>query len=66
MANAMRRCVNDVAHELHGTFSAEHGVGQTGLPEMAHYKSSAELGLMRAVKTALDPQNLFNPGRLIP
>jgi FAD/FMN-containing dehydrogenase len=66
IANAMRRCVNDVAHELHGTFSAEHGVGQTGLPEMAHYKSSAELGLMRAVKTALDPQNLFNPGRLIP
>ncbi|WP_213777822.1 FAD-binding oxidoreductase [Caballeronia sp. dw_276] len=66
MANAMRRCVNDVAHELHGTFSAEHGVGQTGLPEMAHYKSLAELGLMRAVKNALDPQNLFNPGRLIP
>jgi FAD/FMN-containing dehydrogenase len=66
MANTMRRCVNDVAHELRGTFSAEHGVGQTGLPEMAHYKSAAELGLMRAVKNALDPHNLFNPGRLLP
>jgi FAD/FMN-containing dehydrogenase len=66
MANAMRHCVNEVAHELRGTFSAEHGIGQTGLPEMAHYKSATELGLMRAVKNALDPHNLFNPGRLLP
>ncbi|MFT4063779.1 FAD-binding oxidoreductase [Paraburkholderia sp.] len=66
MAAAMRRCVNDVAHELGGTFSAEHGVGQTGLTEMAHYKSAVELTLMRAVKQALDPHQLFNPGRLLP
>ena len=66
MAVVMRRCVNDIAHELHGTFSAEHGVGQTGLSEMAHYKSVAELALMRAVKQALDPHRLFNPGRLLP
>lgn len=66
MAAAMRRCINDVAHELRGTFSAEHGVGQTGLSEMAHYKSAAELGLMRTVKQALDPHNLLNPGRLLP
>ncbi|MDE1179083.1 FAD-binding oxidoreductase [Paraburkholderia sp.] len=63
---ALKRCVNDVAHELHGTFSAEHGVGQTGLSEMAHYKSSVELTLMRAVKHALDPHALLNPGRLLP
>lgn len=66
MATAMRRCINDVAHELHGTFSAEHGVGQTGLSEMAHYKSPVELALMRAVKHALDPHDRFNPGRLLP
>lgn len=66
MALAMRRSVNDVAQRLGGTFSAEHGVGQTGLPEMAHYKSAAELALMRTIKRALDPANLFNPGRLIP
>ncbi|MFL9874896.1 FAD-binding oxidoreductase [Paraburkholderia megapolitana] len=65
-ANSLRRAVNDIAHELHGTFSAEHGIGQTGLGEMAHYKSAAELGLMRAVKQALDPRGLFNPGRLLP
>jgi FAD/FMN-containing dehydrogenase len=66
MAAALRRSVNDVAHELRGTFSAEHGVGQTGLSEMAHYKSATELTLMRAVKHALDPHNLLNPGRLLP
>lgn len=66
MAAALRRAVNDAAHELRGTFSAEHGVGQTGLTEMAHYKSAVELSLMRAVKQALDPHNLLNPGRLLP
>jgi len=66
MAAAVRCCVNDVAHELGGTFSAEHGVGQTGLTEMARYKSAAELALMHTVKQALDPRNLFNPGRLLP
>lgn len=63
---AVRRAVNDAAHALGGTFSAEHGVGQTGLPEMANYKSAAELSIMRAVKSALDPANLMNPGRLFP
>lgn len=63
---AMRRAVNDVAASLNGTFSAEHGVGQSGLAEMAHYKSAAELSIMRAIKQALDPRNLMNPGRLFP
>lgn len=66
MAQRIRHSVNDVAHSLHGTFSAEHGVGRTLLNEMAHYKSPVELGLMRRVKQAIDPQNLFNPGRLVP
>ena len=65
-ASALRRAVNDVAHRLGGTFSAEHGIGQTGLPEMSHYKSPVELAMMRAVKQALDPGNLMNPGRLVP
>ncbi|ODP33262.1 FAD-binding oxidoreductase [Pandoraea sp. ISTKB] len=66
MGDAMRACVNDVAARLSGTFSAEHGVGQTGLPLMQRYKAPAELALMRTVKAALDPNQLFNPGRLIP
>ena len=63
---AIKRSVNDVAHALGGTFSAEHGVGRTLLGEMAAYKSAVELELMRSIKQALDPHNLFNPGRLLP
>ncbi len=66
LAETIRHAVNDVAHALGGTFSAEHGVGQVSLKEMARYKSPADLALMRAVKAALDPKGLFNPGRLIP
>ena len=66
MGQRIRHAVNDVAHSLHGTFSAEHGVGRTLLAEMAHYKPPVELAMMRLVKQAFDPQQLFNPGRLLP
>lgn len=66
VAHAIRRGVNDVAHALGGTFSAEHGVGAVLLPEMAHYKTPVELALMRAIQQAVDPRHLFNPGRLLP
>jgi FAD/FMN-containing dehydrogenase len=33
---------------------------------MAHYKAPVELALMHAIKQAIDPRNLFNPGRLLP
>ena len=65
-ASAIKRSVNDVAHALGGTFSAEHGIGRTLLGEMADYKPAVELELMRSIKQALDPHNLFNPGRLLP
>jgi FAD/FMN-containing dehydrogenase len=65
-ARRIRRAVTDVAHDLHGTFSAEHGIGRILLGEMAHYKSPVELALMHAIKQAIDPRNLFNPGRLLP
>ena len=66
LAQQLRRSVNDVAHRLGGTFSAEHGIGRTMLPEMAHYKSPVELEMMRIIKRGFDPANLFNPGRLLP
>jgi FAD/FMN-containing dehydrogenase len=66
IARRIRHAVNDVAHALGGTFSAEHGIGRTLIGAMAHYKPPAELALMQAVKQALDPGNLFNPGRLLP
>jgi FAD/FMN-containing dehydrogenase len=66
MAYRIRHAVNDVAHSLLGTFSAEHGVGRTLVAEMGHYKSPVELSMMRLLKRSFDPHNLFNPGRLVP
>ena len=45
--------------------SAEHGLGVLRRDESARYKSDIELKLMRAVKAALDPLNLMNPGKLL-
>lgn len=59
------RIVHDIAVEMDGSFSAEHGVGRLKTGEMDRYKSSVELELMRSVKTALDPRNLMNPGKVL-
>lgn len=66
MGQRLRHSVNEVAHTLRGTFSAEHGVGQTHLQEMSHFKSPVELAMMRSIKQTFDPRDLFNPGRLLP
>ncbi|WP_088280414.1 FAD-binding oxidoreductase, partial [Ideonella sp. A 288] len=65
-ARRIKHAVNEVSHALGGTFSAEHGIGQTLTTEMAHFKSPVELALMRGLKQWLDPAHLFNPGRLLP
>ena len=48
-----------------GSISAEHGVGSLKAEKLEHHKSPVALGLMRAIKQALDPHNLMNPGRVI-
>jgi len=52
--------------KLKGSFSAEHGIGQSKLDVMAALKQASQLQAMRAIKKALDPANLMNPGKLIP
>ena len=49
-----------------GSISAEHGLGRTKAAAGASYKSEVEVDLMRAVKRALDPDGLMNPGVLLP
>ncbi|ABM58110.1 FAD-binding oxidoreductase [Verminephrobacter eiseniae] len=65
-ASAVRQAVHAVAHALSGSFSAEHGIGQLLTQEMARFKPAVELAMMRGIKGLLDPQQLFNPGRLFP
>ncbi|MBI4901233.1 MAG: FAD-binding oxidoreductase [Actinobacteria bacterium] len=50
----------------HGSISAEHGLGRTKAVAGASYKSGVEVDLMRAIKAALDPAGLMNPGVLLP
>ncbi|MDR7123373.1 FAD-binding oxidoreductase [Pseudotabrizicola sp. 4114] len=58
--------IEDVVAELHGSFSAEHGVGLSKLPSMARRKDAVALDVMRAIKAALDPEGRMNPGKVIP
>jgi len=48
-----------------GSISAEHGIGQLKREQLAKVKSPAILNTMRAIKAALDPKNLMNPGKVI-
>jgi FAD/FMN-containing dehydrogenase len=59
------RTVYDVVDALGGSISAEHGLGQLKRAEIARHKPALELELMRAVKKALDPQGLMNPGKVV-
>ena len=61
----VNRMVFDSVAAFGGSISAEHGVGSLKVEHLVHYKSPVALGLMRAIKQALDPQNLMNPGRVI-
>lgn len=61
----VNRIVHDLAHQLGGSISAEHGLGQLKREEILRYKSETEMDLMRAVKQALDPRGLMNPGKLL-
>ncbi|HMA15910.1 MAG TPA: FAD-binding oxidoreductase [Kiloniellaceae bacterium] len=61
--------VNEAVHELvvgmDGSISAEHGIGHMKVAENARFKSPEERDLMRAVKQALDPEGLMNPGKVV-
>jgi FAD/FMN-containing dehydrogenase len=58
--------VYESVHAHRGSISAEHGLGQLKVAEAMHYKSPVEVRLMRALKTALDPENLMNPAKVLP
>ena len=57
--------VFDAVARYQGSISAEHGVGSLKARQLPSYKDPVALDLMRAIKRALDPHNLLNPGRVI-
>ena len=58
--------VADLAVAAGGSFSAEHGIGQSKLRQMARLKNPVALGVMRAIKGVLDPGGRMNPGKVLP
>jgi FAD/FMN-containing dehydrogenase len=57
--------VYESVDRFHGSISAEHGIGSLKRDKLEHHKSPVALQAMRAIKTALDPHNLLNPGRVV-
>jgi FAD/FMN-containing dehydrogenase len=57
--------VFDSVMRFGGSISAEHGIGSLKVDKLPHYKSAVALDMMRAIKRALDPTNLMNPGRVL-
>jgi FAD/FMN-containing dehydrogenase len=66
---ANQNAINDIVYanveRYSGSISAEHGIGALKREALTHHKSAVELSLMRALKAALDPGNIMNPGKVL-
>lgn len=60
------RLVHDLVTAAGGSISAEHGIGQMKRDELARLLPPARANAMRAIKAALDPLGIMNPGKLVP
>ena len=64
----VRLAVDDIfaaALEMGGTLSGEHGIGYKREALLEKYTDPVELKMMKAVKKALDPKNIMNPGKVV-
>ena len=58
------KLVYDITGEFGGSISAEHGIGILKRPYLKMSRTKEEIETMRALKRALDPKNILNPGRV--
>jgi len=63
--DAIKRAVHDLVHELGGSVSAEHGIGRLKVADLERYGDPGKLHAMRAIKAALDPKGILNPGAVL-
>ncbi|MEM9577101.1 MAG: FAD-binding oxidoreductase [Pseudomonadota bacterium] len=61
----VQRAVHDLVHDMGGSVSAEHGVGRLKVDDLERYGDPVKLGAMRAIKAALDPLGIMNPGAVL-
>ena len=57
--------LNDLVADMGGSFSAEHGIGAQKRQDLVRYAAPSRLTLMRAVKAAIDPRDVMNPGKIL-
>ena len=65
LAGEISKTVHDRVAEYEGSFSAEHGIGRLKTGELLRYGDPAKLSAMRAIKSALDPLGILNPGAVL-
>ncbi|MCQ0092198.1 FAD-binding oxidoreductase [Roseovarius sp. M141] len=63
--DAIKRAVHDLVHAMGGSISAEHGIGRLKVGDLERYGDPAKLAAMRAIKAALDPKGIMNPGAVL-
>ncbi|WP_322889842.1 MULTISPECIES: FAD-binding oxidoreductase [unclassified Yoonia] len=63
---AVQKTVHDLVAALEGSVSAEHGIGRAKVGDLQRYGDPAKLAMLRAIKDALDPQGIMNPGAILP
>jgi FAD/FMN-containing dehydrogenase len=61
----VKTAVHDLVHSLGGSVAAEHGVGRLKVADLARYGDPGKLAAMRAIKAALDPVGIMNPGAVL-
>jgi D-lactate dehydrogenase (cytochrome) len=61
----VNEAVYEVVAQLHGSISAEHGIGQLKAALLRQMKDPVALEMMRSIKTALDPNGILNPGKVL-
>lgn len=61
----IKRTIHDLVDEMGGSISAEHGIGRLKVDDLERYGDPAKLATMRAIKTALDPVGIMNPGAVL-
>lgn len=61
----IKEAIHDLVHEMGGSMSAEHGIGRMKVDDLERYGDPAKLSAMRAIKAALDPNGIMNPGAVL-
>jgi FAD/FMN-containing dehydrogenase len=61
----IKQIVHDLVHEMNGSISAEHGIGRMKVDDLEKYGDPVKLATMRAIKLALDPNGIMNPGAVL-